>query len=448
MGIPKRPPARREKEKKKKKKSKNIKILYIVQDCSVKLSVCIIYLIIVLQITLHFHLVPFSRWSSKQQFPGPLISSHFQIMATAETPPSCCSNPGCDQPGTSKCSACNATPYCGPICQTAHWTCHKESCDGHLLKVGNAHLTKALGFDVTNHSVQVLRYSDLALAKLNAMKKRPLEAISQALACKCTALQEMGRDVESLLCAKDKYNLWAMVRGPAHPSTIDAAFYLIDALLHNNEYEDANLFAHTLWEIIHTNNHVDNDIPGEERQEYVAMAAILLAQAIYRLTESGGIPPEEKQKAGEEAIARAREALEIRIQLHGTESECVSIVMGALADVLGYFNDGGDDEVLRLYQQAIAIGNRVCGSTSGIVGAHESNLGVTYCRRAAKAHAADDLDQYVANLQLALPHFHEAARIYRVINHIGDADSALRKVAQVEENMRQAGIMRAAAVIG
>ena len=164
--------------------------------------------------------------------------------------PSGCSNLGCDQPGTNKCSACKTTFYCGPTCQTAHWAHHKEECEGHLLKVGSAHFAKAQAFFIADNWVQALRYSDLTLTKFNAMKKRPLEAISDAQSCKCITLQSMDRHAESLQCAKDKYNLWAMARGPAHPSTIEAAFYLINALLHNNEYEDAEFYARTLWSII------------------------------------------------------------------------------------------------------------------------------------------------------------------------------------------------------
>ena len=359
-----------------------------------------------------------------------------------ETPPSCCSNPGCDQPGTNKCSACKNTPYCGPICQTADWPHHKEECEGHLLKIGNAHFAKAQAFFIADNWVQTLRYSDLALVKFNAMKKRPLEAISDALACKCAALQYMDRQAESLQCAKDKYNLWAMARGPAHPSTIDAAFILIDALLHNKEYEDAHLFAHTLWEIIHTNNHVDNDIPGDKRQSYVARAAELLSSSTYRLAESGGIPQEEKQQAGAEAIARARQSVEIHTQLNGAENSRVAGAMCSLADVLDYFNDDRDDEVLRLYQQSIAIETRVCGSTTINVGVFVSNLGNAYYRRAGKARAAMDLDREQANLELALPHYREAARTYRAVNHVVAADLTLRKVAEVEEKLRQVSIAR------
>ena len=60
--------------------------------------------------------------------------------------PKTCSNPGCNQPGTSACSACKTTNYCGPICQTADWAHHKEECPGHLRKVGKAYLTKATAF--------------------------------------------------------------------------------------------------------------------------------------------------------------------------------------------------------------------------------------------------------------------------------------------------------------
>ena len=360
----------------------------------------------------------------------------------AATIPSCCANPGCDQPGTNKCSACETTPYCGSICQTADWPHHKEECEGHLLKVGNAHLSKANGFFDARNWVQTLRYSDLALVKLNAMKKRPLEVISLALEHKCQALKYLARYAEALQCAKDKYNLWALARGPAHPLTIDAAFYLIECLLHNKEYEDAELYARTLWEISHTNNHRDNDIPGDKRAGYVAMAADLLAQAIFRWVESGGIPPGEKQQAGEEAIARARQALEIYTQLHGTESRQAAVAMCGLSNVLDYFNDNDDDEVLRLLEQGIAVEARVAGRTSRNVGARVNALGVAYDNRARRAHAANDRERCVANLELALPHFREAARVCIALNHTDAANSALSMVVDIESKLRLAGRYR------
>ena len=77
------------------------------------------------------------------------------IMETAIL--SCCSNPGCGQPGTNQCSACKTTPYCGPTCQSADWPHHKEECEGHLLKIGSAHLAKAKGFFDARSYVQALR---------------------------------------------------------------------------------------------------------------------------------------------------------------------------------------------------------------------------------------------------------------------------------------------------
>ena len=376
---------------------------------------------------------------------GTICRCFFPPMET-ETTAACCSNPGCDQPGTSKCGACKTTPYCGPICQTAHWVHHREECEGHLLKLGNAHLAKAASFYSDNNFAQALRYSDLALSKFNAMKKHPLEAIADALGCKCDVLKFLGRYPESLQCAKDMYNMWAMARGPAHPSTIDAAFYLIDGLLHNKEYEDGYHFAHTLWEIIHTNNHVDNDIPSDKRQEYVAKAAELLARTTNLLARSGGIPPEEKQEAGEMAIARARQALEIYTQLHGAESESVAVSMGGLANVLSSFGSSCyDDEVVRLFEQAIAIHGQVYGRMSLNVGIIERNLGHVYCDRAEKAHAAYDWGREQANLELALPHFREAARIYRAVGHVDKADSTARCVSSLEKRLHQLSITGAAA---
>ena len=160
---------------------------------------------------------------------------------------------------------------------------------------------------------------------------------------------------------------------------------------------------------------------------------------------AGGIPPEEKKKAGEEAIAYAREALKIRTQLDGSESSQVAADMKVLADVLAHFNNVDDDEVPRLYLQSIAMMSRVEGSSSVNVASVENNLGNAYGNRATRARAVNDLDRCMANLELALTHYRETGRIFREINHIDKADTALRAVANIEERMRQIRTAKAAA---
>ena len=78
----------------------------------------------------------------------------------------------------------------------------------------------------------------------------------------------------------------------------------------------------------------------------------------------------------------------------------------------------------------------------------EGNLGGAYHNRAIRAHAANDLDRWMANEELALPHYREAARIFRVINHVDSADEANLHAVEIEENIRQIGITRAAATRG
>ena len=353
-----------------------------------------------------------------------------------------CSNPGCDQPGTKSCSACKTTFYCCVICQTADWTKHKEECDGHLRKVGITNLTKAKGFNRERNWAQTLRYAEIAATKLKQLKDRRLETvidINDALACKYNALNFMGRYKEAMECAEERYTLWAMNQ-MRHPGSINAAFALIQSCIHNNEYEDAEHYArHAMFMI---NDMADNFIPADQRSLFLADASYYLAQAIRGLAEAGGIPPEEKQKAGEEAIELARQALKLHTQLYGTEHADVTNDMTILADSLDHFNNVDDDEVLRLYEQAIAIYSRVEGSSSPNVAVGENQLGNAYNHRAIRA--ANDLDRCMANLELALSHFREAARIFRVINHMDRADKALRSVAQIEESIRQVGIARAA----
>ena len=369
-------------------------------------------------------------------------------MADASTVMATCSNPGCDQPGTKQCSACKTTPYCGPICQTADWVHHKEECPGHLRKMGMAHLEKAKGFHREQNWVQLFLYAELALTKLKQLKDRRLETveiIDLALRCKFNALQRICRHKEALECAKERYTLWAM-NHMRNPRMFEAAFALIQSCLHNQAYEDAALYAHTAHEMIA--NDADGIIPSDQRESLLAEGSHWLSQATLTLAHAGGIPTEEKQKAGEEAIALARKALEIHTQLHGIESAEVAGDMCGLADALNYFNDVDDDEVLRLSEQAIAIIRQLEGSSSVNVAVGENNLGNAYHKRAVGAQAANDLDRCIANLDLALPHYREAARIYRAVNHVDAADRTLRIVVEFEKNIRQIGIAKAAATRG
>ena len=354
-------------------------------------------------------------------------------MAEAEV--KLCSNPGCDQPGTSSCSACKTTFYCGVICQTADWSHHKEECPGHLLKVGMAHLGKARTFEEDRNYVQTLRYGELAATKLKQLKDRRLETvevINDALVCKFNALQRLGRHIEALECAKEKYTLWAM-NYMRNPGSMYAALSLIQSCLHNKEHVDAERYARHAYFMIA--EMTDNFIPAVQRPRFLADISYYLATAIYQLAVAGGIPPEEKQKAGEEAIALIRKALEIYTQLRGDESAEVALAAITVADVLDHFNDVDDDEILRLLEQSIALYRRVEGSSSVNVAVAVDKLGTAYLGRAIRAQSVHDLDRYVANLELALPHFREASRIYRVTNLIDKADEGLLQVAGLEEQI-------------
>ena len=356
-----------------------------------------------------------------------------------------CSNPGCDQPGTKQCSACKTTPYCGPICQTVDWTHHKEECPGHLRKVGMAHLEKAQGFHEQQNWVQSLRYADLALAKLQQLKDRRLETveiIDIAFRHKIDTLQIMNRHEEALESAKEQYTLWAM-NHIRNPKMFAAVFGLIQRCIHNGEAEDASLYAHTAYEMVLKD--ADGIIPSDKRERLLAQGCYWLAVATYKLAQAGGIPPEEKQKVGEKAIALARQALEIHTQLEGIESIEVAHDMRVLADVLDLFNGVDDDEILRLYEQSIAITSRLEGSSSVNVAVGAYNLGLSYKKRALRARAANDMDRCMINLELALPYYGEAARIYRVINHVDAAADTLHHFNEIEEKIRQFRIARAAA---
>ena len=370
--------------------------------------------------------------------------THFVVRIMAEAV-GICARPGCDQPGPSLCASCRLVGYCCRTCQVEDWPRHKETdCQGHLRKIGMAHLQKARGFERDRNWMQSLRYSELALVKLKQLNDRPIEALDDALRCKFTALNFMERKRESLECAQERYCLY--LTSHTHPPAIHASFDLIESCIHNEEYDDAELYARTTWETITLSR--DSHIPDNKRQYFTARGAYYLAFAMLHLAQHGDIPPEANQTAGQEAIALARRALEIRTQMHGTEHQHAANAMRLLADALDYFNNVDDEEVLRLFEQSITIAARVEGTSSANVGAGKTNLGIAYHKRAERARAANDLDRALVNLEQARPHYVESVRIFRAVNHMDRANIAEHHLARVEEELRQFGIARAAETRG
>ena len=348
-----------------------------------------------------------------------------------------CANPGCDQPGTNLCSACKSIPYCGPVCQRADWTHHKEECPGHLRKVGMTNLLKAEAFCRQNNYVQALHHANLSVTKFKQIKERPIEDIHEALKRKFSALNLMNRNGEALECAKEWYCLYPT--NHTHPPAIEASFFLIESCIQNKLYNDAVLYAHTTWETITLSR--DSHIPDNKLQWFTAQGARHLAKAQFNLAQSGGIPENEQESVGIETIALSRRALEIDTQLNEANSDGAKDVaqdMLLLASVLTHFKDVGDDEIPNLIMQAKAIFLQIFSSSSRNVAACENNLGAIYYKRAIRAQVENDQERNITNLELALSHFREAAQNYRAANHFDHADQAAILVAQVENALQNA----------
>ena len=88
------------------------------------------------------------------------------------------------------------------------------------------------------------------------------------------------------------------------------------------------------------------------------------------------------------------------------------------------------------------------GSLSANVGAGNKNLALAYHKRAKRAHAANDMDREIANLEQALTHYREAARIFRTVNHMDKATNAEHHLARVEEKLRQLRMAKVAETRG
>ena len=352
-----------------------------------------------------------------------------------------CTRPGCDQSGPSLCASCRLVGYCCRTCQLEDWPRHKEEdCQGHIRKVGMSYLQKAERFGRDRNYVQLLRYSELDLVKLKQLNDCPIEALDDALRLKFNALNFTNRNREALACAQERYCLYLTTH--THPPAIRASFQLIESCIHNKEYEDAALYARTTWETITLSR--DSHIPDNLLQWFTAQGAFFLARAMLELAQNGDIPPEANQTVGQEAIGLARRALEIHTRMHRLEHADVADDMKLLAHALDYFNDVDDDEALRLYEQSISITTRVEGSMSANIAAVRYNLGRLYFKRAHRCRTTNGLILVMSNLEKALSHYTEAARIYKAINYTERADDAVLHVANVEELQRQCTIARAA----
>ena len=252
----------------------------------------------------------------------------------------------------------------------------------------------------------------------------------------------MGKLKEALESAKERYCLYLTKH--THPPAIIASFALIESCIHNKEFFDAVLYARTTWETI--TGRGESHIPDNMREAFTARGAKELARALLNFAQQGNLPMEEKKETGKEAIMLARRALEIDTQVNGAESLQEGSDMAALAQVLSFFSEmDGDDETVRLYDQSTAIYALVEGNLSKNVAVNEYNVGLFYYNRSKREITVDTMDQCVADLELSLSRFHEAARIYRVIDHVDDVNGAMQFVKHAEELLRLATPARASA---
>ena len=104
--------------------------------------------------------------------------------------------------------------------------------------------------------------------------------------------------------------------------------------------------------------------------------------------------------------------MEIDGHLFGSESQEVAYDQAALSHALEYTTSCNSDESICLLEHAIAIFARVEGRLCVNVAMNERYLGLAYETRAKRIN---DQDQRVIMLNLALLRYHEALRIYQVL---------------------------------
>jgi tetratricopeptide (TPR) repeat protein len=161
--------------------------------------------------------------------------------------------------------------------------------------------------------------------------------------------------------AEDAYNLVVEAYDCVHPQVQEAAGVLIHGLIAKGDYYDAERYAQVTYSNLRDKkNGIDQD------DDEIATSAYNLAYVLYC------------QKVNlAKAEEYAREALNIRTKIHGSNDNCVGRSCDLLAEIL---RDEGKlgDETMVLYKRSIAILKRIEGPDGLNVAAGNMNIGRFY----------------------------------------------------------------------
>lgn len=199
---------------------------------------------------------------------------------------------------------------------------------------------------------------------------------------------------------EEAYNLVVTAHYPSHPMVLKAANYLIDVLMHLEEYDCAECYARVCYECVTK--------PIDTESLDVATAADCLSIAILKLIRVNG------PKGGDimEAEKLARKAVRIVSKEFGPDSDKVGGPLGNLCDVLTVVGSH-DDEVKKSYERCIAMFVRCDGPDGDNVAQFTYKLAIFLSNNSNCIPPGN-----VRNAQLlkAKGHYKEAIRICTKLN--------------------------------
>ena len=118
------------------------------------------------------------------------------------------------------------------------------------------------------------------------------------------------RHVLANACAQERSQLWHMHIHTGYPGALAAMFTQIELSIITNVLDHAENNARIVQFL---SSERTNLLSDAHRPSHIAESSRLRALIILRKAQSGGIPPEGRQKAGEEAIMLAREAVALSV---------------------------------------------------------------------------------------------------------------------------------------
>jgi tetratricopeptide (TPR) repeat protein len=197
-------------------------------------------------------------------------------------------------------------------------------------------------------------------------------SILKALGCFIDLREQQGDKIGAVTFSEEAYNLVVDIYEPGHPQVQEAAGWLIDCLIQNDDLELAEIFAQESY-----NNLRDFKHGIDQESEVVASGIYNLAVVIKRQ----GLDLIKAEKL-------IREAIRIIVKLYGSNHGKTVRVFSLLGHIL-QLQGNLEDETKELFQRCLAISIRDEGPNGMNTAVGNLNLGHFYQTLAKMQYTAD-----------------------------------------------------------